>query len=72
MLDQVEYLSGKQLLAKYIVDYNKAVIVEEDDKVGFEKERVIVEEHRIEVDIDFGKSFCTDFEELVDWGYNGC
>lgn len=66
MLDQVEYLSGKQVSAKYIVDNNKAVTVEEDDKVGFEKERVIVEEHRIEVDIDFGKSFRTDFEELVD------
>ena len=66
MLDHVEYLSGKQVSAEYIVDYNKAVIVEEDDKVGFEKERVIAEEHKIEVDIDFGKSFSTDFEELVD------
>ena len=56
-----------------IVDYRLAVSFEVkdkaeflNDKVGFEKERIIAEEYRIEFDIDFDMSFEVDIEVMTD------
>ena len=54
------------------VDYNIEVTAEKGGKVNLEKGRVIAEGYKFEADIDFDMSFEPDFEELIDWDYNGC